>query len=123
VTASFSGPLFDGTADRLLAQGADAGELAVGERVRDEVRATVRSRARVHTGFYASRVVVDRAQGDVRVTDNRARYGGWLEGRWPRNRRSTFKGWRQFEVALRKVEPDAASIAERELGPYIDRMG
>jgi hypothetical protein len=123
VTVEFSGPLFDGTADKLLERGADAAEQALAERVRDEVRSTVRARARNRTGFYESRVVLDRAREGVRVTDNRARYGGWLEGVWPRNARTGFPGFGQFEHAERAVEAQAEQVAERELGPYIDRMG
>jgi hypothetical protein len=123
MTVEFSGPLFDGTAQQLLDKGTDAAEQAIAERVRDEVRSVVRSRADHRTGYYESRVTLDRARGNTRVTDNRARYGGWLEGVWPRNARTGFRGFEQFERALRKVEPEAAQVAERELGPYIDRMG
>lgn len=123
VETEFSGPLFDGTAGKLLEQGADAGEQAIAERIRDEVRTVVRSRADNRTGYYESRVTVDRARSGVRVTDNRARYGGWLEGTWPRNARTGFRGFEQFERAMQKVEPESAQIAEQELGPYIDRMG
>ena len=122
-SVEYSGPLFDGTADQLLRKGADAGEQAIAEQVRVEVRSIVRSRADNRTGYYESRVTLDRASAGVRVTDNRARYGGWLEGTWPRNAATGFKGFEQFERARQKVEPEAAQIAERELGPYIDRMG
>lgn len=123
MTVEFSGPLFDGTAQRLLDKGADEAETTLAERVQNDVRSTVRSRAAHSTGFYASRVVLERGRGDTRVSDNRARYGGWLEGTWPRNARTGFRGWQPWEKALQKVESEAAPIAERELGPYIDRMG
>jgi hypothetical protein len=123
VTVEFSGPLFDGTADAQLRKGADAAEVAIGEQVQDEVRLIVRSRARQRTGYYEQRVTLDRARGGVSVHDKRVRYGGWLEGTWPRNASSSFKGWDQFDRARQQVESQATSIAEHELGPYIDRMG
>lgn len=123
MTVESSGPLFDGTADAQLRKGADAGELAIGERAQDEVRSTLRAQARTRTGFYESRVEVTRAQGDLSVTDRKVRYGGWLEGTWPRNRSTGFSGYRQWARALAQVEPQAPSIAERALEPFIDRMG
>lgn len=123
MTVEFSGPLFDGTAERLLARGADAAELEIGERVQEAVRGQIRAQARSRTGFYESRVLVDLARGDLSVSDRKVRYGGWLEGTWPRNKRTGFAGYRQWERALRQVEPQAVGLAEKTLDPFIDKMG
>lgn len=123
MTVEFSGPLFDGTADRLLELAADEAELQIAERVRDSVRSTLRARARHRTGRYESAVVVDRAQGDVSVTDRAVRYGGWLEGDWPRNARTGFPGYAIWTRALHDGEQVAVPVADQVLDKYIERMG
>jgi hypothetical protein len=123
MTVSFSGPLFDGTARRLLEQGAEAAELAVAEAVRDQVRLEIRRRARQRSGYYESRVRVEAGRGDRVVTDSGVVYSDWLQGDAPRNRRSRFKGYRHWDQAERQVDPRAGSIVEQAMRPFIEKMG
>lgn len=123
MTVSFSGPLFDGRAEKELKAGTDAAEEELAERLRDLVRQTLRASARVVTGYYESRVRVESRGGDRVVTDSGVIYADWLQGDAPRNRRTGFPGYRHVTRAHAQMEPQAAGIAERALGPYIDRMG
>ncbi|HEV7651339.1 MAG TPA: hypothetical protein VGP26_24580 [Actinophytocola sp.] len=122
MTVEFSGPLFDGTAGKLLERGAEAAEEQVALSVRDQVRQILRRSARRPTGYYESRVVVERARGD-RVVRNDLVYDDWLEGNSRRNSASRFKGYRHWERAAAQAEGQAGRVAEQVLGPYIDRMG
>lgn len=124
MTASFSGPLFDGTAAKLLKAGTDEAEENLAQRMRDLVRQTLRASARKPTGFYESRVRVESATGDRVVTDAGVVYADWLgRGDTPRNRSTGFRGYQLFEKAQLRLEPQAAGIVEQVLDPYIDRMG
>lgn len=123
MTVEFSGPLFDGTAQRLLADGAEAAEQAVAEAVRDQVRQEARARFKTRTGVYESRVRVEQARGDRMVTDSGLVYSDWLSGDAPRNRRSSFKGYRHFDAAEQLINPQAGPIVEQALRPFIEKMG
>lgn len=123
MTVSFSGPLFDGTADKILRAGMDVAEQDLAVNARDLVRRLLRASARQPTGQYESRVRVDTASGDRVVTDSGVVYADWLgRGDTPRNRSTGFPGYHMFERAQRQLESQATAIAERALDPYIDRM-
>jgi hypothetical protein len=123
VTVEYSGPLFDGTAGRLLRSGADEAEDMVAVAARDAVRDVIRQRARNRTGYYESRVRVDNAGGDKVVTATGLVYDDWLQGSAPRNAHSSFKGYRQWDAAAREVDARATTLVERTLAPYINKMG
>ena len=120
--ASFSGPLFDGRAKAALKAGVDAAEQRVAVEVRDAVRGEVRRRARNRTGYYESRVRVENAGGDRVVTASGVIYDDWLQGTAPRNARSSFKGYQQWDRARAAVDARAAALVEQALKPYIDKM-
>lgn len=124
MTVSFSGSLFDGTAEKMLRAGADAAEQKLAEQLRDLVRQVLRSSARKPTGYYESRVRVEATSGDRVVTDAGVIYADWLgRGDTPRNRSTGFRGYRLFERAQAQLEPRAVAVAEQVLDPYINRMG
>lgn len=124
MTASFRGPLFDGTADKMLRAGMEAAEQDLAADARDLVRQLLRASARNPTGVYESRVRVEATGGDRVVTDAGVVYADWLgRGDTPRNRSTGFPGYRMFERAQRQLEPRATGIVEQVLDPYINRMG
>lgn len=121
---TYRGPLFDGSAGKLLRAGADVAEQTVAEQLRTLVRQVLRSSAKHPTGFYESRVRTDAADGDRVVTDSGVIYADWLgRGDTPRNKRTGFRGYQHFERATEQMRPRSVVIAEQALGPYIDRMG
>lgn len=123
MSVEFSGPLFDGTAARLLQQGADEAEQAVGIELRNQWRSNLAGSARQRTGFYESRVRLESSRGDTVVTDRGVVYANWLEGTSRRNASTRFKGYRHIERAFAAVDPQAGQITERALGPFIAKMG
>lgn len=122
MTVSFSGPLFDGTAEKLVKAGADAAEQQLATQVRDLVRQLLRASARRRTGFYESRVRVESTSDGRVVTDSGVIYADWLQGDAPRNRRSRFKGYRHVTRAHAQMAPRAVTVAAQAIDPYIDRM-
>lgn len=123
MTVSFSGPLFDGTAQKLLRQGADEAEDQVAEKTRDLVRQKLRAAARQSSGYYESRVRAESgAGGDRVVTDAGVIYADWLAGKARRNKRSRFKGYQHWPQALEQMRSQATQIAEHAIDPYLNRM-
>ena len=120
-TVEFFGPLFDGSAARLLEVGADEAEQQVAVQARDAVREVIQRRARVRTGYYESRVRVDSTGADPVVRASGVVYDDWLrQGRW---RGSSFSGYQQWDQAYAEVDARAADAVERALAPYIAKMG
>lgn len=122
MTVEFSGPLFDGTADRLLDQGAEAAEHEVAVEAQNQWRQKIAGSARKRTGYYESRVRLESARGDTVVTDRGVVYANWLQGTSRRNASTGFKGYRHVTRALAAVEPQAVRISERALAPFLERM-
>lgn len=120
---SYSGPLFDGRAKAALKAGVDATEEQVALAARDAVRDEVRRRARQRTGYYESRVQVENLGGDRVVNASGLVYDDWLQGNAPRNSRSTFKGYQQWDRAKAVVDARAVALVEQTLKPYLGKMG
>jgi hypothetical protein len=117
-----SGPLFDGTADRVVAAYCDDAERAIADVGVNMVRAALGGVLRHPTGYYESQIQTDRVAGDSVVTDGGVVYGPWLEGTSRRNRSTRFKGYRTFRLTKQRLQARAGEIAERQLGPYLGRM-
>lgn len=115
-TVTVTGPLFDGTADQVLANAVEAGSVALAQAGVDAVHSRLRSVLRRPTGRYESRVVADvSTPTNPRITDGGIVYGPWLEGTSGRNTRSRFRGYRTFRLVAQDLEGKAAAIA----GPVI----
>lgn len=120
MTVAFSGPLFDGRAQKELNLGAEAAERELAVAVRDRVREEIARRARVRTGYYESRVRVDNTTGGRVVRASGVIYDDWLQrGGW---RGSSFRGYQQWDRAGSDVESRATAVVEQVLKPYIERM-
>lgn len=79
----------------------------------DRVHARLRSVLKHPTGHYQRNIVVNRAQGNWRVTDSNVRYGPWLES--GRHRRATrFRGYHTFTLVAQSLQNDAGNIAQVE---------
>lgn len=70
------------------------------------------------TGYYESRISVERRAVYRGVTDNRVRYGGWLEGVDPRNRTTRFKGYHTFREVKQSIDRDKERIIAPALRKY-----
>lgn len=70
------------------------------------------------TGYYESRIQVERRSQYRGVTDQRVRYGGWLEGVDPRNRTTRFKGYHTFREVKQSINQDKARIIAPAMRRY-----
>lgn len=142
---TFSGPLFDGRAEVLLAEGVRAvrDDLAShGEQLtRSAFAASVREptgrfdasvtetrQSRTYTAqsghrSYTMPVVVDDPVTDVVVTSDLATYGPWLEGTGSRNLTTRFKGYHGFRQAGQELALKAEALADEAMRPYVNRCG
>lgn len=111
--AKLHGPFF--------ALGADVLVEAEIDRMRHEVAGATQRRVldllgqslRNPTGYYESRISVDRSTSDRDiVTDNNVVYGPWLEGTSSRNSTTRFKGYHNWRLAAQSANQQAHSAAE-----------
>jgi hypothetical protein len=70
------------------------------------------------TGYYRSKVVVDRRQIYRGITDSNVVYGGWLEGVTARNKTTRFKGYWTFQTIRQELARDKSAIA----APIIEQL-
>lgn len=108
LTLTATGPLFDGTAERVIADVRDEGADRVAQALEDDVRSEVRTRASHPTGNYERSIVTTRAVSSRIVSDSGVLYGDWLEGTSGRNHRSSFKGFQMFRRARQGFEISGA---------------
>lgn len=122
VTTRTSGPIFDGRAAAAVAAYVEHTERTVAEQGVDVVRSETRV-FRNPTGTYRSRIQVDGSGGGRRIHDGGIVYGPWLAGTSRRNQSTRFKGYSHWPIAAARLNARAENIAERELPPYLRRMG
>lgn len=70
------------------------------------------------TGYYESRIQIDRGTQSRGVSDGGVTYGGWLEGVDPRNRTTNFKGYRTFRAVQDEMRKDKVKLAK----PYVNKF-
>lgn len=118
VEVSASGPLFDGTASPMVGRWTrDAGE-EVAQWAEREVHRLLQQVLRHPTGYYESRVRVDRVTPDrFVITDQGVVYGPWLEGVSSRNQETRFKGYATFRRVAQRTE----ARADRTFQQILDR--
>lgn len=113
------GPLFDGRTAKALH--AYRGEISL--RIAEEGEKLIRQRLHVvlkhPTGYYESKISVDRAGEGYRVSDGGVIYGPWLEGTGSRNSPVTrFPGYATFRRTKPLVDQRARQIAVQLLARY-----
>lgn len=121
VKVKATGPLFDGTADKAMADFADEIELELAQYTANEVQAEVKRVTQHDTGYYARNIVTERQQDDLAVTDSGVVYGPWLEGVASRNKRSRFKGYSIWRRTIQRMQDEAVPFAEKRLPKYLGR--
>jgi hypothetical protein len=88
----------------------------------DLVRAHLRGVLRKRTGFYESRIAVQRKQIYRGVWDQRVAKGGWLEGVDRRNKTSRFKGYFTFRLVKGQLQSQATRIAQPAVDKFVHEM-
>jgi hypothetical protein len=119
VTTKTSGPLFNGSARRIIADlGRDATQ-AVGQAVISELHFKMDRSFKNPTPYYETQVVMDRSADSIQIHDRGVVYGPWLEGTSSRNRTTRFKGymiWRRtFQEINAKVDSIISQVVDRQV--------
>jgi hypothetical protein len=70
------------------------------------------------TGYYQSRIKVERMGKDRILTDSNIIYGPWLEGTSFRNQATRFKGYHSFRTVSRQLDQKKVELAN----PIVDRF-
>lgn len=112
MTATMSGPLFDGRLAHAVDVGIDEAEHDVADAGVNIVRNELAGVLQHPTGHYQSEIQTERAVGDWAVTDGGIVYGPWLAGTSQRNNTTRFKGYSHWRRATQRLQDQAASIAE-----------
>ncbi|MFD8805564.1 hypothetical protein [Streptomyces sp. NPDC059597] len=113
------GPMFDGRTNAALHRYRDEISLRIAEEGEKLIRQRLHVVLQHPTGYYESRISVDRAGSGYRVSDGNVIYGPWLEGTGSRNSPVTrFPGYATFRRTKPLVDKRAREIAVRLLARY-----
>lgn len=108
VVVNTAGPVFNGTASPMVTRYTQAGVQELADWADGEVHRVLGQVLRNPTGYYESRVSVNRASGDsIAITDGGVVYGPWLEGTSSRNQTTRFKGYATFRRVKERIEKRA----------------
>lgn len=119
ITSARRGPLFDGKTAAALHAYADAVSYKIATYAEDQIRQRLPQVIQHPTGYYQSRITVDRAADGYRVSDGGVIYGPWLEGTGSRNYPVTrFRGYSTFRRTKALVDRKAPALAQELLARY-----
>lgn len=122
VTATFSGPLFDGRASAAVDAFCIAATAEIGDQTYTELHRELGRNLRNPSGYYESRVQHNMAGNMSYVHDGNVIYGAWLEGWGSRNATTRFKGYHSFRKVQQRMDTRSVDIAQRVLDGYLARM-
>jgi hypothetical protein len=111
MTATMSGPLFDGRLTAVVAGAVDQAEHDIADVGVNVVRNELANVLQHPTGHYQSEIQTERAVGDWAVTDGGIVYGPWLAGTSSRNQSTRFKGYSHWRRATQRLQQQAPGIA------------
>lgn len=113
------GPLFTGKTAAALTAYADQVSYKIATYAEDQIRQRLPQVLKHPTGYYQSRITVDRSGDGYMVSDGGVVYGPWLEGTGSRNYPVTvFRGYSTFRRTKALVDRKAPAIAQELLGRY-----
>lgn len=123
INTSATGPWTDRRAARALHDYSDAVEYQVAVKGEQMVQQRLRQVLRHPTGYYQSRISVDRTSGGrYQVHDGGVIYGPWLEGTGSRNSPVTrFPGYFTFRRTKALLDRQAQGIAQQVFQRYRSR--
>jgi hypothetical protein len=88
----------------------------------DRVKKHLRQVLRHPSGYYESRIEVQRRSVYRGIWDNNVPYGGWLEGVDPRNRTTKFKGYYTFMIVKHTLDQDKDRLLQPIMDKFINEM-
>jgi hypothetical protein len=112
------GPMFSGKTAAAMHTYADQVGYKVATYAEDQIQARLGQVLQNPTGYYQSKVTVERAGSGYRVSDQGVIYGPWLEGTGSRNQTTRFKGYQTFRRTKALVDRKAPNIAAELLARY-----
>lgn len=119
VAMARKGPMFNGKTAAALSAYADQVEYRIATFAEDQIQQRLGQVLKNPTGYYQSRITVDRAGTGYRVSDGGVIYGPWLEGTGSRNAPVTsFAGYQTFRRTKALVDRKAPGIAAELLARY-----
>lgn len=119
IRVAMRGPLIDGRTAAAMHTYSDEISLRVAEEGEKLIRQRLKTVLQHPTGYYESRISVDRAGDGYRVSDGMVIYGPWLEGTGSRNSPVTrFPGYATFRRTKPLVDQRARQIAVQLLARY-----
>lgn len=123
VSVQMKGAIFDASRTKAAGQRATThmNDLLAEEGVR-RVKARLGEVLRQPTGYYESRITVDRRSQFRGITDSGVLYGGWLEGVDSRNKTTRFKGYRTFRIVKQSLHKDRDNIVRSAVNAYIQEL-
>lgn len=114
-----SGGLFDGRAERSVADFLEDSQREVAAQASSEVHRILDARIRKPTPYYETQITTERQANDVVVHDRGVIYGPWLEGVGSRNYPVTrFKGYHAFRLATQAVERQVGRLVREVARRY-----
>lgn len=124
MTATYHGPLFNGTIDLLLGAMSEDIHRTVADEGEQMVRAELPNVLQNPTGRYQSGIRSEPDGAGTDVTDGGIIYGPWLEGVGSRNAPTTrFRGYATFRRTAQALDRRAEQIAETVAARYVEVMG
>lgn len=122
VNMNRSGPIRDGRFQRAASNYSNDLQYAVALHGEELVQQRLRQVLKNPTGYFQSRITVERSRGGYVVTDGGVIYGHWLEGTGSRNYPVTrFRGYSTFRRVKPLVDRDANRIGRELLNRYQSR--
>lgn len=112
------GPMFNGKTAVAMHTYADQVGYKVATYAEDQIQQRLGQVLQHPTGYYQSKVTVERAGSGYRVSDQGVVYGPWLEGVSSRNQSTRFKGYQTFRRTKALVDRKAPQIAAELLTRY-----
>lgn len=88
----------------------------------DRVQTRLQRVLRNPTGFYQSRIQVERREVYRGVWDQNVSYGGWLEGVDSRNKTTRFKGYNTFRLVAQSMNQDKEKLAQPAVDRFVQEM-
>ena len=124
---TFTGPLFNGDAARMLPDFIKEVEKQISEygvtMIRNRYANVFRYRSPSKHKGKASAAVRSRLVNNHRQLEaGPIVYGAWLEGTGSRNASTRFKGYRTFRLVTQELNHRAVKMAEVVLQPYLRKM-
>lgn len=122
ISVSDSGPLFDGRAEKAVADACDDSAKTIATLGASMVRTQLNAVLRTQTPVYRLRNVAQPDAPGWKIWDQRMVYGPWLEGTGSRNRTTRFKGYHTYRIMVQKINARAQMIGQSVIARYMGRM-